>query len=81
VYPTDRLRWRDDPPEFSAGTDFVTSENASTADLGSAHFAYNASSGELFYDSNGGDASGASRILLAVFDNHAALSATDIHKI
>jgi hypothetical protein len=35
----------------------------------------------LFYDSNGGDASGASRVLLAVFDNHAALAATDIHKI
>jgi hypothetical protein len=62
-----------------ASTDFVTSDNASTADLGSAHFAYNTSSGELFYDSNGGD--GASRILLAVFDNHAALAATDIHKV
>src|SRR5262245_17763452 len=63
-----------------AGTDFVA-DNASTVDLGAAHFAYNASSGELFYDSNGGDASGASRVLLAVFDNHAALAATDIHKI
>jgi hypothetical protein len=49
--------------------------------MGSAHFAYNESSGQLFYDSNGGDASGASRVLLAVFDNHAALAATDIHKI
>ncbi len=64
-----------------AASDFVTSNNASTADLGKAHFAYNASSGELFYDSNGGDASGASRILLAVLDSHAAIAATDIHKI
>jgi hypothetical protein len=64
-----------------ASSDFVTSNNASTVDLGKAHFAYNASSGELFYDSNGGDASGASRILLAVLDHHAAISATDIHKI
>jgi hypothetical protein len=64
-----------------ASTDFIASDNASTVDLGAAHFAYNASNGELFYDSNGGDASGASRILLAVFDNHAALAATDIHKI
>jgi len=62
-------------------TDFVTSNNAATANLGAAHFAYNASSGELFYDRNGGDASGASRVLLAVFDNHAALAATDIHKV
>src|SRR5262245_2425925 len=43
-----------------AATDFVTSDNASTADLGAAHFAYNASNWELYYDSNGGDASGAS---------------------
>src|SRR5262249_21777104 len=64
-----------------ASSDFVTSNSASTVDLGKAHFAYNASSGELFYDSNGGDASGASRILLAVLDHHAAISATDIHKI
>ena len=64
-----------------AGTDFVTSDNAPSIDLGAARFAYNASNGELFYDSNGGDASGASRILLAVFENHAALAATDIHKI
>ena len=64
-----------------SSSDFVTSNNASTVDLGKAHFAYNASSGELFYDSNGGDASGASRILLAVLDHHAAISATDIHKI
>jgi len=64
-----------------ASSDFVTSNNASTVDMGKAHFAYNAASGELFYDSNGGDASGASRILLAVLDHHAAISATDIHKI
>src|SRR5207248_1609748 len=65
----------------AAGTDFVMSSNAATVDLGAAHFAYNASNGQLFYDSNGGDASGASRIVLAVLDNHAALAATDIHKV
>ena len=64
-----------------ASTDFVTSNNASTTNLGAAHFAYNGSTGELYYDSNGGDASAGSRILLAIFDNHAALSATDIHKV
>src|SRR5581483_3829859 len=41
-----------------AGTDFVTSTDAAMADLGAAHFAYNQSNGQLFYDSNGGDASG-----------------------
>jgi Ca2+-binding RTX toxin-like protein len=64
-----------------AGSDFVAGSNAENMNMGSAHFAYNESSGQLFYDSNGGDASGASRVLLAVFDNHAALAATDIHKI
>jgi hypothetical protein len=64
-----------------SNTDFVTSTNASTINLGSAHFAYNPSNGQLFYDSNGGDASGGSRIVLAVLDNHAAIAATDIHKI
>ena len=64
-----------------ASSDFVTSDNAATANLGSAHFAYNTSSGELFYDSNGGDASGATRILLVVLDNHLALAATDLHKV
>ncbi|HKS87091.1 MAG TPA: hypothetical protein VJR71_16560, partial [Pseudolabrys sp.] len=64
-----------------ASSDFVTSNNAANVNLDAAHFAYNASSGQLFYDSNGGDASGASRILLAVFDNHAALAATDVHKV
>jgi hypothetical protein len=63
-----------------ASSDFVTSNNASAVDLGASHFAYNASNGQLFYDHNGGDASAASRMLLAVLD-HAALAATDIHKV
>jgi VCBS repeat-containing protein len=64
-----------------AASDFVTSNNAATANIGSSHFAYNQSTGQLYYDSNGGSASDGSRVLLAVLDNHAALAATDIHKV
>ena len=56
--------------------------DAATKTLGaSQHFAYNSTTGQLYYDSNGGDTSGATRILLAILDNHAALSATDVHKV
>ena len=56
--------------------------DAATATLGaSQHFAYNSTTGQLYYDSDGGDTSGATRILLAILDNHAAVTATDIHKV
>ncbi|EGP07509.1 flagellar hook-length control protein [Bradyrhizobiaceae bacterium SG-6C] len=55
-------------------------QNPSTIDMGSAHFAYQQSTGSLYYDPNGG-AADANRILLAVLDNHAALTATDVHKV
>jgi hypothetical protein len=47
--------------------------------MGSSHFAYQQSTGQLFYDSDGGSA--ANRVLVAVFDNHATVQATDIHKV
>jgi len=54
--------------------------DAATATLsGSQHFAYDSSTGSLYYDANGG--SDASRVLLAILDNHATLTATDIHKV
>jgi Ca2+-binding RTX toxin-like protein len=55
-------------------------QNPATIDMGSAHFAYQQSTGELFYDANGGGAD-ASRMVLAILDNHAAIAATDIHKV
>ncbi len=55
--------------------------DAASKTLGaSQHFAYDSSSGNLYYDANGGTAD-ANRILLAILDNHATLTATDIHKV
>jgi Ca2+-binding RTX toxin-like protein len=59
----------------------VTSvQDPATIDMGSAHFAYQQSTGTLYYDANGGGAD-ASRMVLAILDNHAAIAATDIHKV
>ena len=59
-----------------------TGNDAATHTLGaSQHFAYDQSTGTLYYDTNGGDASSGSRMVLAVLDNHAAIQATDIHKV
>lgn len=59
-----------------------TGNDAATHTLGSSqHFAYDQSTGTLYYDTNGGDASSGSRMVLAVLDNHAAIQATDIHKV
>lgn len=54
-------------------------QNPTKINMGNAHFAYQQSTGQL-YDSNGG-AADANRILLAVFDNHTAIAATDLHKV
>jgi len=43
------------------------------------HFIYQQATGQLFYDANGGDS--ANRVLLAILDNHAAVTANDIHKV
>nr|WP_292610192.1 DUF5801 repeats-in-toxin domain-containing protein [Nitrobacter sp. 62-13] len=55
-------------------------QNPTTINMGNAHFAYQQSTGQLYYDPNGG-AADANRILLAVFDNHTAIAATDLHKV
>jgi Ca2+-binding RTX toxin-like protein len=57
-----------------------TGNDAATHTLGaSQHFAYDSSTGTLYYDANGGG--DASRMVLAILDNHAAIAATDIHKV
>jgi Ca2+-binding RTX toxin-like protein len=57
-----------------------TGNDAATHTLGSSqHFAYNSSNGTLYYDSNGGG--DGSRMVLAILDHHAAIAATDIHKV
>jgi Ca2+-binding RTX toxin-like protein len=58
----------------------TSAQNPATIDMGSAHFAYQQSTGTLYYDANGGGAD-ASRMVLAILDNHAAIAATDIHKV
>jgi T1SS-143 domain-containing protein len=60
--------------------DFYAGNDAATVNLGTKHFAYDQSTGSLYYDSNAG-AADANRILLAVLDNHAALTAADVHKV
>lgn len=55
-------------------------QNPTKINMGNAHFAYQQSTGQLYYDANGG-AADANRILLAVFDNHTAIAATDLHKV
>jgi Ca2+-binding RTX toxin-like protein len=58
-----------------------TGNDAATHTLAaSQHFAYDSSTGTLYYDANGGGAD-ASRMVLAILDNHAAIAATDIHKV
>jgi Ca2+-binding RTX toxin-like protein len=58
----------------------TSAQNPATIDFGTAHFAYQQSTGQLYYDSNAGSAD-ANRILLAVLDNHAAVAAADVHKV
>jgi T1SS-143 domain-containing protein len=57
----------------------ASNQNAATIGAGSAHFLYQQSTGQLYYDSDGG--SSANRVLLATLDNNAAVTANDIHKI
>ncbi|BEV43880.1 hypothetical protein CRBSH125_00630 [Afipia carboxidovorans] len=65
--------------QVGVGMNLTATGGSSAVDMGSAHFAYQQSTGQLFYDSDGGGA--ANRVLIAVFDNHAAIEATDIHKV
>jgi Ca2+-binding RTX toxin-like protein len=65
-----------------APADFVQVTNVqdpTTINLGTAHFAYQQSTGQLFYDADGGGS--ANRVLLAVIDNHTAMTASDVHKV
>jgi hypothetical protein len=70
-----------------AASDFsiqTSAANAANADIGTAHLSYYqgtsaADPGKLYYDSDGGTS--ANRVLLAILDNHAALTASDIHKV
>ncbi|HEU4660764.1 MAG TPA: hypothetical protein VFS63_08895, partial [Pseudolabrys sp.] len=64
-----------------ADADFVVDNNADTVNLGGAHFAYNDTTGQLYYDGDGGDAG--QRLLLATIENHGAanLQAGDIHAV
>ncbi len=58
--------------------------NAANEDIGTAHLSYYqgtsaADPGKLYYDSDGGGS--ANRVLLAILDNHAAITANDVHKV
>lgn len=71
------VSWKGDG---SLNESIYTGNDAASHNLSSSqHFAYDQSTGTLYYDSNGG--SDASRVVLAVLDNHAAIQATDIHKV
>jgi Ca2+-binding RTX toxin-like protein len=65
--------------QVADGKDLTAASGPNAVDMGSSHFAYQQSTGQLFYDSDGGSA--ANRVLVAVFDNHATVQATDIHKV
>jgi len=73
---------------LSGGTGAITTgelfgvsngQDPNTINIGGSHFAYQQSTGQLFYDSDGGDS--ANRVLLAILDNHAAITASDVHKV
>jgi Ca2+-binding RTX toxin-like protein len=65
--------------QVGTGLDLTATSGPAAVNMGSSHFAYQQSTGQLFYDSDGGSA--ANRVLVAVFDNHATVQATDIHKV
>jgi Ca2+-binding RTX toxin-like protein len=69
------------PNDFSVQ---ASADAAAHADIGTAHLAYYQGTsandpGKLYYDADGGG--DANRVLIAILDNHAQVTASDIHKV